>query len=203
MTLVKCSECGKEVSNQAAACPLCGNPLPHGQPKELPTLRSMLSSRGKSSFGSHDTPHLATDGQQKPWHQRSISPGAGCFILVAIFGLVIGFAGWCAESGGRDSRQPSAPSGCSSNNCVVRAPTGGEVVVLAVSKEALDEMISSGSDRAIAVMVLNGSAFLVPQNTPVSIVDRSFGAKKVLVLEPGPTLGRTGWVLDEWVVDRQ
>ena len=59
-------------------------------------------------------------------------------------------------------------------------------------------MISSGSDRAIAVMVINGSAVLVPQNTPVSIVDRGFGVRKVLVLE-GPMFGRTGWLPSEWV----
>lgn len=28
MALVKCSECGREVSDRAAACPHCGNPLP-------------------------------------------------------------------------------------------------------------------------------------------------------------------------------
>ena len=27
MALIKCSECGKEVSDKAAACPFCGNPL--------------------------------------------------------------------------------------------------------------------------------------------------------------------------------
>lgn len=27
MSLVNCLECGKEVSNRAAACPHCGNPL--------------------------------------------------------------------------------------------------------------------------------------------------------------------------------
>lgn len=27
MALIKCSECGKEVSDKAAACPFCGNPV--------------------------------------------------------------------------------------------------------------------------------------------------------------------------------
>lgn len=27
MALVNCSECGKEVSNNASACPNCGNPI--------------------------------------------------------------------------------------------------------------------------------------------------------------------------------
>lgn len=28
MALVKCPECGKEISSKAAACPNCGNPMP-------------------------------------------------------------------------------------------------------------------------------------------------------------------------------
>lgn len=27
MSLIKCSECGKEISDKAPACPMCGNPL--------------------------------------------------------------------------------------------------------------------------------------------------------------------------------
>lgn len=184
MTLVKCSECGKEVSNQAAACPHCGNPLLRKPPEETPT-----------------------GGQKKPWWKRdnagNFSTGAGCLILIAIFGTVIGLAGWCAEStSNTSSGSRAAPSCFSSNNCVVRTPTGGEYAVLAVSKESLNEMMSAGSDRALAVMVLNGSAFLVPQNTSVSLLGRGFGVRKVLVLE-GATTGRTGWALEEWVVDRQ
>ena len=122
----------------------------------------------------------------------------GVLILVAIA------AGILLIPNGSSVRKPSEqPSGsCSSSKCVVRAPTGGESVVLAVNKESLNEMVSSGSDRAIAVMVLNGSAFLVPQNTPVSVVDRGFGVRKVLVLG-GPTIGRTGWTVAEWVVDQR
>ena len=217
MTLVKCSECGKEVSNLAAACAHCGNPLPHGQAKELPTLRSILKpQRGKSSFGSRPRArkrHAASlvplgKRQQKtsfhsPQRKRSFSLAEGGFILLLLFGLVIGFASRCASpSSTGSSRQASTPSGCSSNNCVIKAPTGGDVA-LAVSQRSLDEMMSGGTDKAIAVMVLNGSAFLVPQNTSVSIVDQGFGVRKVLVLEPGPTLGRTGWVPAEWVVDRK
>ena len=184
MALVLCSECGKEVSDRAAACPHCGNPLPRGQPKAPPI-----------------------DGQQKPWYQRrsdgSFSTGAGCLILIAIFGTVIGLAGWCAESTSNTSSGSRAASdSCSSNNCVVRTPTGGESAVLAVTKESLNEMMSAGSDRAIAVMVLNGSAFLVPQNTSVSLLGSGFGVRKVLVIE-GSMTGRTGWIPAEWVVDRK
>lgn len=29
MALIKCAECGKEVSDQATTCPQCGNPITH------------------------------------------------------------------------------------------------------------------------------------------------------------------------------
>ena len=35
MALIKCSECGKEISDQASACPNCGVPLP--KPKKEKT----------------------------------------------------------------------------------------------------------------------------------------------------------------------
>ena len=34
MALIKCSECGKEISDQASACPSCGFPLPKPPKKE-------------------------------------------------------------------------------------------------------------------------------------------------------------------------
>ena len=37
MALIECSECGKEVSEKAAACPSCGNPISEQQPRELRT----------------------------------------------------------------------------------------------------------------------------------------------------------------------
>jgi len=79
-------------------------------------------------------------------------------VLIILSPFIVGAL--IAECGhGGDGGKPSAAT-CSSSKCVVRAPTGGEDVVLAVSKQSLTEMMNSGSDRAIAVMVLNGSAFL-------------------------------------------
>ncbi|MGH8248633.1 MAG: hypothetical protein ACREUU_19665, partial [Gammaproteobacteria bacterium] len=122
-------------------------------------------------------------------------------VLIILSPFIIG--GLIAEYGGGSSHSSqSSENSCSSRDCVLKAPTGGESVVLAASKQALNEMMASGSDRAIAVMVLNGSAFLVLQNTSVSVVDRGFGVRKVLVLE-GPTMGRVhspGTELVAWQV---
>ena len=34
MSLIKCSECGKEISDKATACPSCGNPI-YNQPVRI------------------------------------------------------------------------------------------------------------------------------------------------------------------------
>lgn len=39
MALIKCSECGKEISSDAKSCPHCGKPLP--RPKGKPFYKSV------------------------------------------------------------------------------------------------------------------------------------------------------------------
>lgn len=39
MALIKCSECGKEVSDKAATCPQCGNPLGKENPSTVVTIQ--------------------------------------------------------------------------------------------------------------------------------------------------------------------
>jgi hypothetical protein len=46
MSLIKCSECGKEVSDKAATCPNCGNPM-NGVNKTLVQIDSAPSKRRK------------------------------------------------------------------------------------------------------------------------------------------------------------
>jgi predicted RNA-binding Zn-ribbon protein involved in translation (DUF1610 family) len=61
MSLLKCQECGKEISDQAASCPNCGAPTKHGR---IETKRERSKRRGNVQ-------------------------GAGC--LMMILALVLGF----------------------------------------------------------------------------------------------------------------
>ncbi len=124
---------------------------------------------------------------------------AGCLIAVVLVFYGILFTDQSTSADNAPSQVSS--SSCHSQNCVLRSPTRGGRVVVAISKQALEEMYSAGNDRAIALMVMNGSAFLVPQNTQVSVVDRSIGSRKVLVLN-GSSMGQSGWVPMEWVVEK-
>ena len=72
-------------------------------------------------------------------------------------------------------------------------------VPVAVSETALDEMSSVKSDRAIAAVVFGGRAFLVDQNTRVSIIDSGGLSRKGVLIFDGAMTGRNGWVPTEWV----
>ncbi len=47
MALIKCSECGKEVSGRAISCPYCGNPI-----EESRTKKDVIISRKSSLWGA-------------------------------------------------------------------------------------------------------------------------------------------------------
>ena len=46
MALIKCPECGKEISSQARSCPHCGNPMFQVTKKESSPLKIILTIFG-------------------------------------------------------------------------------------------------------------------------------------------------------------
>lgn len=81
MALIRCSECAKEVSDRAAACPQCGNPL---LGNEADTAKDPAKPKDK---------------------RPQISTGAGCVSLIAIFA----FVGWCASRIADSPPAPEVP----------------------------------------------------------------------------------------------
>lgn len=58
MALITCPECGREVSDKAAACPYCGNPLKENPETEMSTkadavsaAQKRITSNGRSYYG--------------------------------------------------------------------------------------------------------------------------------------------------------
>ena len=47
MALIKCNECGKEISDRAVACPNCGFPLAKLSPQEIKSLTNLSSQEIK------------------------------------------------------------------------------------------------------------------------------------------------------------
>jgi hypothetical protein len=114
--------------------------------------------------------------------------------LIIILAVIL-LALWGARSAGCQNQVTSGAG-------VLRVPSGGAYVVVAVSSEALDEMINAGSDRGIAALVLGGEGFVVPQGTQVSIIGSGGFGKKKIVITDGEMTGRIGVVPMEWVVAR-
>jgi zinc-ribbon domain len=64
MAMIKCPECGQDVSSKAPSCPKCGNPI------------NMKSG----PFGGHEKGVTVRPGF---WHDPNVG-AIGCFVLVII-----------------------------------------------------------------------------------------------------------------------
>ncbi len=93
MALVKCPECGREISSNAAACPQCGNPMYQAPPVAPPRQSSGTFCRtcnayvtpvvtsvggGTFSFGKRETWKCPTC--------TSVLHRSGCFVASATYG---------------------------------------------------------------------------------------------------------------------
>ena len=68
MALIKCSECGKEVSENAASCPNCGNPMnPQPQQVQQPQQKELEN-------GSNDSVCGLEYGKKEPEHISNVAP---------------------------------------------------------------------------------------------------------------------------------
>ena len=82
MALINCVECGKQMSDQAAACPHCGHPNPAlAEPKAAPETAD--EQRARISGASKK------DGDEKPAKKNGCLTGClSLFVLVVIFGAI-------------------------------------------------------------------------------------------------------------------
>lgn len=71
MALIECSECGKEISEKANACPNCGNLMGHpiSEPK------------------NKQQPKIEVKGQKEGCFLQTLN--VGCMIIFAIIALII------------------------------------------------------------------------------------------------------------------
>jgi uncharacterized membrane protein YvbJ len=69
MAMIKCPECGKDVSSKAPACPNCGNPV----------------NTKSGPFGSHEKGMTTRPGF---WHDPNVG-AIGCLVIFVIVIFVI------------------------------------------------------------------------------------------------------------------
>ena len=150
-------------------------------------------------------PHCQGKIYQWTLGKKIIAGVIGFIVLMVILSSVSGSSS--SSSSTATTAGTSAPSTTSSHvkigdNGYLRLPGGatGDIVVL-TSKAALDEYTKAAVNKdtyGMAQMVLNGEGFFVPQGTKVLVIDGSFTANQVRILE-GTHTGEAGWVPFEFV----
>jgi hypothetical protein len=181
MALTKCAGCGREASDQKV---LSRQNL--GRLMEGPQPRSsgcQVAKSKKETFGI-------------------VSIAQGCLILtVGILAMGCDFGNGPSDT--PESRNQAhttveaKPEEAVGHACVTNEASAAMVPV-AVSEAALDELFGASNDRAIATIVLGGSAFLVDQRTEVTKISGGLTKAQVRIVA-GPMLGRTGWIPREWL----
>lgn len=109
MALIKCEDCGRDVSDKAPACPNCGCPVPTpaagAQPPPLPAGTTPLPSAWTTS--ATDAPRLETVSSPTPalTHKQGLSTAAK--VGLALIGLIL-LVAILLPGGGSDPAPPPA-----------------------------------------------------------------------------------------------
>jgi hypothetical protein len=127
MALIKCSECGKEVSTQATACPHCGCPIAvvlkdaarPSEPQPAPKSPEELDAKSQKREAQQEmapTPDPGPGTGSKPFDQGAKQPGInkGCLGCLGIIILCV-MVGWIADMAdcnqtSQQSVTPAAPN---------------------------------------------------------------------------------------------
>lgn len=122
-----------------------------------------------------------------------------------ILATVVGFAFFLFLAVGSGGSSGSSKGGSSKSSVSTGEDgilnNGSAEVIAAISESAYDEMIkaAAASDNiGIANMALAGLVVLIPSGTKVKVIDRTFGTRRVRILE-GDYYGNAYWVAMEHV----
>ncbi len=116
MALIKCDECGAEVSDMAASCPKCGNPI-HAE------------ASSKSAPPPAGSPIAAPASKSKPSAGRKLGAAAGIFFLAVVAFMVY-------ESESPRTPTPNTSVSASDGAAVSQAPETSAANASATTQEA-------------------------------------------------------------------
>jgi hypothetical protein len=175
MGLKACSECGREISSDAASCPQCGKKSPHG------------------------TPHSARIGA------AIVLLIIGTLIVAALGsgshdGNVAKASVTEAEKNAANSDIQATSPHPAPQECRMSMPGSTEALPVFPTEDGLHEYISaavSGDSTATDLAFDANHGFLVPSRTRCFRIDVGITATKVRVLE-GPHMGEVGWLPTEF-----
>lgn len=81
--LITCSECGKQVSDKAASCPRCGNPIANVD----------AGHQRQSSLNRQDQFFARIERIERERHEREVSKSNKSRLAYVLLGLCLGFLG--------------------------------------------------------------------------------------------------------------
>ena len=81
--LIKCSECGADVSDKAASCPRCGNPIANVD----------TGHQRQSALNRQDQFFTRIERIERERHEREISKSNKSRLAYVLLGLCLGFLG--------------------------------------------------------------------------------------------------------------
>jgi len=101
MALIKCGECGKEISDKANMCVHCGNPLNEDvAQKSNVNINEPLTTSDTSNMNTNET--LANLDTTSPIENNKKNEGRGgclgCIGMIVLVGAVLSFCGQSDEN---------------------------------------------------------------------------------------------------------
>lgn len=152
MALIKCPECGKEVSDKAAACPNCGHPI----------AKETNNGNTQSSI-----PEPRVYAPQEKKAKKPLKKGDKVLIsIIAAACVLIVIGVFIAVSGGSDNASVS-PKGNDTQKVTTKEgaiakkeePTGKEYI----SEDQISQLFSSPKDLKGKYVKLTGKIFTTPE----------------------------------------
>lgn len=174
MALIKCAECGKEISDKAAACVGCGAPIniapqpnqssPRREPSELAKSLSYGETKGEEQYGN-----IFPDMQQKAAPSKAVQV-VSWVLTIATVALI----GSCMFGGSGSSSSNGISSARGLTLCkeairlVSRDPDKADIPYTASSKVGPD-LVYTWTNGTNTIRLRNGFGLEVPASARCSV----------------------------------
>ena len=180
MSLVKCPDCGNDVSTRAATCPQCGAPVANAQQSAKDEPDPSLPV---------DTPaYMAKSSEVSDPQARGLKQTEVLILVLTVIAVIYGLSAGYSPSGER----PTTSTATIAPGREARLSMGLMFTTESALAEARD---ASDHKRQIVALTMAGHVIGVDPGTRVSILDSSVwnDSYKIRILE-GEMIGRTGYV---------
>lgn len=195
MALVKCKECGNDVSDQAPTCPKCGAPVP----PTASAAKRIAKGVGLGCGGLIGILFLGAtiaaiaDKKTSPPPPVPAREPAKTLRPDEVPGRSD------MDTHPKPDPEPSRPIVCR-----IAVPGEKGTVPVMPTEEGLDELTKAavaGDDNGVEVAIEANGGFVVAAGTSCTFLDVGIVQTQVRVTE-GPQRGRSGWLPSEWTRGR-